>query len=431
MVLTTKIKIGGINMQGLSPFNDLVIAVKEELYRVKYKKTRVNLYESIWEALGQYMAKRKLTYFDMKIGLNFLEDEYGITVFKHLNGASSLRARAVNMLGEYQLHGIVLSRKRIIGKEYYHPVKKAFDEFIQSRRCYGISEKTLISNELYLSRFSEYLSKQKLGNISELNPGHILGFVNTLAGTTTATVHCTTCSLRVLFRYLYDEKILDKDLSYVVPQIRIDKTSRIPSAYSKEEVQKLLDSVDRGNPKGKRDYAILLLASRLGMRAGDICGLSFKNLKWKHNEIELIQAKTQEKIQLPLLPEVGSAIIDYLKYGRPMTESSTIFVRHTCPITPLTPPTLHSIVWQYLRLAGIKVPDGKKHGPHALRHSLASALLEANTPLPIISEVLGHTTTETTSIYLKIDVNHLRHCALDVPEFAWNQTVTGGAGRVL
>lgn len=418
-------------MQELLLFSDLVKAVKEELHRVKYKESRINLYISIWKALGQYLEKRNLKCFDMKIGLNFLEDEYGITVFKHLNHSNGIKVRAVNMLGEFQLHGFILSKKRIIGKEYYPPVKNAFDGFIQSRRSYGISEKTLQSNELYLSRFSEYLSKQQLCDISELNSSHILGFVNTLAGTTIATAHCTTCSLRVLLRYLYEEKILKKDFSYVVPQIKIDKTSRIPSAYSKEEVQKLLDSVDRGNPKGKRDYAILLLASRLGMRAGDICSLSFKNLKWEHNEIKLIQEKTQEKILLPLLPEVGSAIIDYLKYGRPITENNTIFMRHTCPITPLSPPTLHSIVWQYLRVAGIKVPDGKKHGPHALRHSLASALLEENTPLPVISEVLGHTTTETTSIYLKIDVNHLRRCALDVPDFAWNQQVAGGNANAL
>lgn len=418
-------------MQELLPFNDLISVVKEELYRVKYKESRINLYVSIWETLGQFMRERDLKYFNMKIGLNFLEDQYGITVFKHLNSSSGLKVRAINMLGEYQLHGIILSKRRVIGKEYYPPVKKAFDGFIQSRRCNGISEKTLQSNELYLSRFSEYLSKQKINAISEINPGHILGFVNTLAGTTIATVYCTTCSLRVLFRYLYEEKILEKDFSYVVPRIKVDKTSRIPSAYSKEEVQKMLDSVDRGNPKGKRDFAILLLASRLGMRAGDICSLSFKNLKWEHNEIELIQEKTQEKILLPLLPEVGSAIIDYLKYGRPITESSTIFMRHTCPITSLKPPTLHSIVWQYLRLAGIKVPDGKKHGPHALRHSLASTLLEENTPLPIISEVLGHTTTETTSIYLKIAVTHLRRCALDIPEFVWNQPMVGGVAHEL
>lgn len=411
--------------------NDLIEAVRAELFRVKYKEQRINLYESIWATLVRYMEKRDLKHFDMKIGLNFLEDEYGITVFKHLNSFKGIRVRAINMLGEYQLHGIVLSKKVTIGKEYYRVVKNGFNGFITSRRQYGISEKTLISNELYLSRLSAYLSKKKLSNISELDTSHILGFINTLAGKSNATVYCTLGSLRALLRYLHEEKILKKDFTNVVPKIKIDKTSRIPSAYSKEEVQKLLNSIDRGNPKGRRDYAILLLASRLGMRAGDICALSFRNIKWEHNEIEFTQRKTQEKTILPLLPEVGSAIIDYLKNGRPITESTAIFVRHTCPVTPLMPPTLHSIVWQYLQLAGIKVPDGKKHGPHALRHSLASVLLEENTPLPVISEVLGHTNTDTTSIYLKIDVTHLRRCALDVSEFEWNQSENGGEAHVL
>ena len=411
--------------QGELLFVDLVREVRTELIRVKYKEQRINLYESIWENLGHFMGKRRREYFDMKIGLQFLKNEYGITVFKHLSSSQGVKVRAVNMLGEYQLHGIILSKKRIMGKDYYPPVQKAFKGFVELRRRSGISENTLQSNKLYLSRFSEYLSKQQFQSIGDLEATHVLGFVNTLAGASNATVSCTLCSLRVLLRYLYKEEILKKDISHIVPRIKIDKTARVPSAYSKKEVQKLLDIVDRGNPKGKRDYAILLLASRLGMRAGDICRLSFSNLKWERNEIELIQEKTHDNILLPLLPEIGSAIIEYLKYGRPMTDSSTIFVRHICPITTLSAPTLHSIVHQYMQLAGINVPDGKKHGPHALRHSLASALLEENIPLPIISEVLGHKTTDTTSVYLKIDINSLRHCALDVSEYAWNQSDGG------
>ncbi len=412
-------------------FEELVSAVRDELLRVNYSLQRIRVYEPIWDSLGLYLKNLNLQYYDMNIGLNFLNDEYGITIFNNLKTPDGKKVRAINMLGEYQLHGFILSKRRVIGREYYSVVKDAFEGFIESRRRYGISEKTLQSNELYLSRFSEYLSKQKLRDFSDLNARHILGFANTLAGTTNATVHCTMCSIRVLIRYLYEEKILEKDYSYVVPNIKLDKTSRIPSAYSKEEVQLLLDGVDRGNPKGKRDYAILLLASRLGMRAGDICNLSFNNVKWEYNEIELIQGKTQEKILLPLLPEVGSAIIDYLKYGRPITNGTTIFVRHTCPITPLAPPTLHSIVSKYMQLAEISIPDGKKHGPHALRHSLASALLEENIPLTTISEILGHTNTETTSIYLKIDVTHLRQCALDISSFSWNQKTEGGAAHEL
>lgn len=410
---------------------DLIIAVKKELVRVKYKEQRISRYESVWHQLEQYLKNKDSNTFDMKLGLSFLADEYGITVFEHLSSHKEIVVRAVNMLGEYQLHGIVLSKKCMPTKEYAPFVHKVFVGFIEARRRNGISERTLEYSELYLGRLSEYLAGQSLENISELTASHVLGFVNTLAGASKATVYCTLCSVRVLLRYLYEEKILKKDFSYVVPQITIDKTSRIPSAYSKQEVQRLLDAIDRGNPKGKRDYAMLLLASRLGMRAGDICSLSFQNIHWEHNEIVLVQGKTKEKIVLPLLPEVGSAIVNYLQYGRPITESATIFVRHTCPITPLVAPTLHSIVSYYMQLAKIHIPAGKKRGPHALRHSLASVLLEENIPLPVISEVLGHTNTDTTSIYLKIDINQLRRCALEVTAVSWNEATDGGAHHAL
>lgn len=123
-----------------------------------------------------------------------------------------------------------------------------------------------------------------------------------------------------------------------------------------------------------------------------------------------------------MLEDIGLAIIDYLKYGRPECESTkAIFLRLTPPVGKLQAPTLHSIVTQHMRTAGIKIQDGKKHGPHALRHSLASALLEENTPLPIISEVLGHRSTASTSVYLKIDINQLRICSLEPLTFDWNR----------
>ncbi len=196
-----------------------------------------------------------------------------------------------------------------------------------------------------------------------------------------------------------------------VPTVKCSKKSQIPSAYSQEEIRDLLACVDRGNPKGKRDYAILLIAIRLGMRASDICELTFDNFKWEFNTIELIQGKTDKAIVLPLLNDVGEAVIDYIKYGRPTVQENEVFLRLSAPIERMKAPTLHSIVTQYMNKAGIQIPEGKKHGPHSLRHSLASALLHNNTPMPIISEVLGHTDSNTTSVYLKIDVLHLREYA--------------------
>ncbi len=142
-----------------------------------------------------------------------------------------------------------------------------------------------------------------------------------------------------------------------------------------------------------------------------------------HLSVRFNRSEETKPLILPLLEDIGLGIIDYLKYGRPECEyANTIFLRTTPPVGKLEAPTLHSIVTQHMRAAGIKVQDGKKHGPHALRHSLANALLEINTPLPVISEVLGHTNTESTSVYLKIDVNQLKKCSLEPLPFDWKKS---------
>lgn len=279
----------------------------------------------------------------------------------------------------------------------------------------NFSEDTIEGNRLYLSRFQAFLDSIGIQQLSDLNQNEIISFVNSLAFMSKATIHCTLTSLRTFLSYLYEINVLDSDFSYIVPRDNYRKESKLPTTYTKEEVKRLLSSVDRANPKGKRDYAMILLASRLGLRASDICGLTFENIKWGHSLIILTQQKTKKQIELPLLEEVGDAIIDYLKYGRPSSELSSIFLRLHPPFQRLAEPTLHSIVSFYLNLAGIDNVSNKKHGPHALRHSLAGFLLEKKTPITVISEVLGHSNTESTKSYLRIDINALRQCALDVP----------------
>jgi len=164
---------------------------------------------------------------------------------------------------------------------------------------------------------------------------------------------------------------------------------------------------------------MILLAARLGLRASDICGLKFSNIFWERNLISLTQKKTRNAIELPLLEEIGNAIIDYLKYGRPVSSQQFLFLKAYPPYKRLEEPTLHSIVSFYLKKAEIENISIKKHGPHALRHSLAGLLLEKKTPLPIISEVLGHENTESTKSYLRIDIAALLQCALEVPELSF------------
>jgi integrase len=150
--------------------------------------------------------------------------------------------------------------------------------------------------------------------------------------------------------------------------MRYIKRQHIPSTWTAEQVNKILSSVDRGHPCGKRDYAILLLIARLGLRDSDVRNLKLDDIKWETNRIELIQTKTTQKVSLPLIQDVGWAIIDYLKHGRPITDSPYVFVKHIIPHDKMS--DCFYILKKQLHYAGIRVEADRPHGPHTLRHSL-------------------------------------------------------------
>ena len=160
---------------------------------------------------------------------------------------------------------------------------------------------------------------------------------------------------------------------------------------------------------------MVMLAVCLGMRSSDICNLQFANLYWDRNTIEFSTIKTGKHTVLPLTPELGNAIIHYLQKVRPNVNIPQLFIRFQAPFGPLKPAILHTIVTEAFHNAGIVIPAGKRHGPHALRASLAGEMLKKDVPLPIISEVLSHSNINTTKTYLKVDLPHLRVLALDVP----------------
>jgi site-specific recombinase XerD len=395
---------------------ELIKVTKDELAKTGFTNLTLKGIERVWINLGKYLHDHGLNYFSLDLGMAFLKESYHFTTAQSLSSTNQRRLRAIQLLADFQIHQKVLIRRKQKRYVFAQPFEKIFVEFMDFRKKAGISSKTLESYIIYLERFSQYLFNHGVSHVTEIDVEHIHGFIQSSAAVySTSTIYCTCCLLRVLFRFLFNQKVITEDLSITVPSIKCSKKSKIPSAYSKEEIRKLLQCVDRGNPKGKRDYAILLIATRLGIRASDICRLTFDNFKWESNTIEFKQNKTGDIIVLPLLNDVGEAVIDYIKYGRPSVETDRVFLRLFAPIGQMKAPTLHSIVTHYMNKAGIRIAEGKKHGPHALRHSLASALLHSNTPMPVISEILGHTDSQTTSTYLKIDTLNLRKYALDVP----------------
>ena len=402
------------------PTDQLIKKVEKELISLGYGTGIIKRFKIVWDRLLDYVKSITISVFNAKIGMDFLEKTYNITVFKNLTNEDKVRARAINILNDYYLHGMIfpkyISRFTPVLSCHYDILK----DFIQYRKQFQISDVTLHAYEKLLGKFLFYLEQICVYNLSKITAQTILNFCDSLACYSSPTIYRSVCILRVFLRFLHEKCIMPNNLVEKVPHVIYRRDAHIPSAFPKSDVQKILDSVDRGNPIGKRDFSILLLASRLGLRSGDIRNMRFSNIHWERNTIELTMVKTGKEIILPLTEEVGMAIIDYVKYGRPQVNTDIVFLRHISPIQKLSAPAMTSIVRQYILLSGIEIKPGQSLGPHAMRHSLASALLEDNIPLPVISEILGHSNSKTTGIYLKIDLKQLKRCALEVPEFNWN-----------
>jgi site-specific recombinase XerD len=252
------------------------------------------------------------------------------------------------------------------------------------------------------------------GGLAGLDAGVIGAFVATLAGYQAKTVEHKLCAVRSLLRFAAGEGLVDVAVLETVPAAKSTKQARIPSVWDPGDVSKILQAIDRGNPCGKRDYAIILLITRLGLRGVDVKRLRFADLDWPGNRLSMAQAKTGHRVVLPLLNDVGWAIIDYVQHGRPPADCPQVFVRHTAPIGPFSDQDhLHQILVKHARAARVPLGEERRHGMHSLRHTLATRLLEDGTPVEQIADILGHQQVASTGIYLKSSLRLLAACALD------------------
>lgn len=396
-----------------SEITDGISRVKQALEENGYGKGRILQFDNTTSQLLEFMDSYGIREYNMDVGIRFISEWYGFKADGTLSRINRSRLQDLTMLSEMQLHGIFVLRRR--NRNYHIPItfREATDEFLAHRRFCGIIEKNMGTIGLYLERFFQYLVSQSVESIEQITGSHIHGYLRYISGFSNQSKDHMMRTVRQFMEFCWQNKYHSQNLSSFAPNVHFDKRARIPSAYSQDEVMKILGMVDRSNPVGKRNYAILLLITRLGLRSGDVSRLRFENFDWEHNRLTLTQHKTGRPLTLPLLEDVGLAVIDYLKFGRPDSESSAVFLNHKPPFKDFNSSSLYGTVSNYIRKAGLTVP-GKKRGPHSLRHSLASRLLEENVPLPVISEILGHATTETTAVYLTIGIDQLRRCALEV-----------------
>lgn len=372
-------------------------------------------YRRKWRTLQEFMAAKKIKYYDEKVERAFLKHELGQYDYYQLDREKRDLVNITEALGEFQrTNRFFMGPRKHRPKEFHGTAASSIKDFIEYRGAVlELSERTIGSYIFHLHPFCGYINSKKI-DLKNIQASEVLLYVGQMDANKPANRHVALNILRNYFKYLYGNNTLSVDYSRIIPKDNYKNRAKLPSTYTDEEIAVLLKSVDRGNPRGKRDYAMLLLAIRLGLRASDICGLTFDNIVWDRNIIQIIQYKTGKALELPLLPEVGNAIIDYLKHGRPSTGDDHCFIQVMAPYERVRTSDMGNMVRRYMNLSKINYSN-RRHGPHSLRHSFASALLREKVPLPIISEAMGHSSMDTTMEYLRIDMGSLRKCALEVP----------------
>jgi len=374
-----------------------------------YTENSIYNYKSLWKrGILQYMKEKEKILYMPKLGQDFLRDRFPET---DLRPTAKDMVRSIRILDDYLKFGYIRPKAIVpVKHSLYGEIGEQMQRLVNHLQTERRSLKTIKWYELYLHRFLVYLDNEGVTLINGIKECHVIKFVSTALNNKQALISC----LRVLFRYWYENRISDDNFEIFLTNYKWVRKEKIPSYYDANEVQSIEASVDRSSKTGKRNYAILLLASRLGLRASDIANLRFSNIDWDKNEISLTQLKTGSPIQLPLLSDVGHAIIDYLKCGRFKSDSQQVFLSCRPPYVPATPGMVCGVIRGLIENSEV-VTGGRRHGPHTLRHSLASSLLEHGTSIPIISGVLGHEHTDTTMLYLRIDLSSLQKCALPVP----------------
>lgn len=380
--------------------------------RLCYTRNRITVYKSLWRnGIIRYMSQKGIESYSPSVGADFVST-------CHFHGTirpqEREKIRSIQVLDDMLKLGYI--RKRCFTPVFHAldgEVGAEMEKLITHLTNLRRSMVTIKDYRLYLSEFLMHLNERNVKHVSAITEKDILTFVSSHPTNKVNTVS----ALRVLFRFWREEHIVDDRFEELFDTYKTHKPERIPSYFAANEVMRIEQSVSRNSANGKRNYAMLLLASRLGLRASDIANLQFFDIDWDKNMITLTMQKTKKVIELPLLADVGNAIIDYLRHGRPKSDSQNVFLSGNAPYVAATKGVVCAAINGIILRSGVDT-SGKHHGPHSLRHSLASAMLNGGSLMPVISESLGHRSTQTTLAYLKIDIRSLQKCALPVPEIA-------------
>ena len=288
---------------------------------------------------------------------------------------------------------------------------QAYEQYLRKERA--LAEATIVNYAPFIGQFLKGRFGTGSVKLSSLRARDVVRFVQRQARHLhLKRAKLLTSALRSFLQYARYRGEIRLDLAAVVPCVANWSMPSIPRGIAPDQVHRLLSQIDRSTVVGRRDYAVLLLLARLGLRSGEVAFLELEDIDWKAGCLS-VHGKSSRRTQLPLPKDVGDAIVDYLRHGRPRCTSRRVFLRAKAPVRGfLTQCAVGSIVRHAILRAGIEAPTT---GAHQFRHGLATQMLRQGASLAQIGELLGHKSPETTKIYTKVNLEALRTLALPWP----------------
>jgi site-specific recombinase XerD len=359
--------------------------------------------------LGWWLQEEQLTAAQLgePIVHRFLKELRRLGRLRRGQGPTSFR-----FVAYLQSQGVIPLPEPVCDTSPLAELERQYERYLRTER--GLTTATVVNYRPVAHGFLVHHFGDGPLRLEELTGSDITTYVRTHArrqGVKTAQLLVT--ALRSFLRFLLREAKIRIDLAACVPSVADWRLSSVPKFLTEEEIQRLLDACDRTTATGRRDYAVLVLLARLGLRAGEVVALLIDDIDWRAGEV-MIRGKGFVHERLPLLTEPGEALAAYLCRDRPGTPSRRVFVRMKAPHSGFAgPSTVSTIVRRALERADLHSPA---KGAHILRHTLATGMLRRGASMSEIGQVLRHRSPNTTEIYAKVDLSGLRSLAQPWPD---------------
>ena len=294
-------------------------------------------------------------------------------------------------------------------RELIEPFNSLLREFCtHTKQSENMAETSLNVARSAIRRFLFEMEDRGFRSLADFTQINVNGCITSFAAHYAGGLGSAIFAVRLFLRFLFESNLTILDLSQTLPEL-VATRKMFREGFTGDELGRLLEHPDRMTAIGKRDYAMMVLAAQSGLRACDVVRLELGSIDWRTREIRLVQHKTGEPLSLPLEAESGNAIADYILNGRPDSALPNIFLCHTGVLRPLDARSASGVVSKHMKLAGI---PAKRRAFHALRRTFGTRLLQNEVSFELIQQLLGHRDMDSMKLYLSIDEQGLKQCAL-------------------